>query len=201
MCKQFNILLVLIFTLLVVSCKDDGRKDSLEVVDEKPAVEKIERKKLTPAEKEKANSVMSRLIVVPESNRFARYAVTAKIADKLANEKGSFLIFAPANNSIESLSTEHKKFYADQVNLPQLEDLLKSHIAHGDMDSEGLMDTLQLEGKAKLKTLSGATIIITQSEGKMVVTDEKGSTAIVLKSDTHASNGQVFIINKVLNLP
>lgn len=204
--KQLNFLLIFIFTLLVASCKDEGKNadakmDSLEVAAEKLDVKKIERKTLTPVEKEKANSVMSRLIVIPESNRFARYAVSARMADKLSNEKGSFIIFAPSNSTIENLPTEKKQFYSDQVNLSKLEDLLKSHIIHGELDSEGLTQTLSKNGKAKLKTLGGVTLTITESDGKIVVTDEKGGKATVEKSDIQASNGQVFIIDKVLNLP
>ena len=204
--KQLNFLLIFIFTLLVASCKDEGKNadakmDSLEVAAEKLDVKKIERKTLTPVEKEKANSVMSRLIVIPESNRFARYTVSARMADKLSNEKGSFIIFAPSNSTIESLPTEKKQFYSDQVNLSKLEGLLKSHIIHGELDNEGLMQTLSENGKAKLKTLGGVTLTVTESDGKIVVTDEKGGKATVEKSDIQASNGQVFIIDKVLNLP
>lgn len=204
--KQLNFLLIFILTLLVASCKDEGKnadtkKDSLEVTAEKSNDKKIERKTLTPVEKEKANSVMSRLIVIPESNRFARYTVSARMADKLSNEKGSFIIFAPSNSTIESLPTEKKQFYSDQVNLSKLEGLLKSHIIHGELDNEGLMQTLSENGKAKLKTLGGVTLTVTESDGKIVVTDEKGGKATVEKIDIQASNGQVFIIDKVLNLP
>ena len=78
---------------------------------------------------------------------------------------------------------------------------MKSHIIQGELDNEGLVKAIKKDGKVKLKTLSGVTLTVTQSEGKIVVMDEKGGKATVQKSDVQGSNGQVFIIDKVLNLP
>ena len=204
--KQFIFLLVLIFTFLAVSCKDEAKnekaqKESLEVLAEKPNEIKAKKRELTPDEKEKATSVMSRLIIIPELKKFASYAVTANLTDKLSNDKGPFIVFAPSNNTIEGLSSEKKKFYSNQENLSQLEDLLKSHIVEGNLDKESLMQIIKKDGKAKLKTLAGTYLVVTEFEGKIVVSDEKGGKAVIEKSDIKASNGQVFITDAVLNLP
>lgn len=205
MYRQIGLLFILIAALLAISCKDEGKSapvenKSLEVVAEKPVTEKIERRELTPAEKEKANSVMSRLIVIPESKKFARYLVTANLTDILTDDKGPLWVFAPSNASIEALSIERRKFYSNKGNLSKLQDILKSHIVKRGLNDEDFLQALKKDGKLKLKTLDGITLTATESDDKIVISDEKGGKATIQKTDVKASNGQVFIIDGVLNL-
>ncbi len=206
MYRQFGLLFISIATLTAISCKEKGKseavqKQSTEASVDVPNVEKVEKRQLTPAEIEKANSVMSRLIVIPESKKTARYIVTANMADLLSNENGPFLIFAPSDRAIESLPLEQLKFYSDQQNLSKLQDILKSHIVKSDLNNDTLLKLIKKDGKVKLKTLDGENLIISEADGKMIIADEKGGSAIIVKSDVQASNGQVFIIDRILNLP
>lgn len=206
MFRQIGLLLLSIVALLVISCKNEVKNEtfdneSLDVIAERSNVEKAERRELTPEEKEKANSVMARLVTIPETKKFARYAITANMMDKLSNEKGPFTIFSVSNDVLERLPEAKRRFYSDQKNLSQLVNLLNSHIVEGNYNEESLRNTIKKEGKAKLKTLDGSILALTESEGNLIVSDENGRKASVQKIDSPASNGQIFIIDAVLNLP
>lgn len=206
MYKLFRLLSILIIVFSIFGCKNDNtnkstEKESVNTVSENKPNTKINRKKLTPAEEEKANSLMSRLIVTPALKNFASYAVTANMAEKLGNEKGPFLVFAPSNSAIKELPSEKKKYYSNQNNRLALEDLLKSHIVQKDLDGSSLIDIIKKEGKVELKALNGVTLVATEDNGKIVITDNNGAKATILKRALPASNGAIFMIDQVMNLP
>ncbi|MEO9079184.1 MAG: fasciclin domain-containing protein, partial [Rhodanobacter sp.] len=53
-------------------------------------------------------------------------------------------------------------------------------------------------GKAMLKTVEGGSITVAKHDGKWTVTDDKGNVANITIADVTQSNGEIFVIDKVL---
>ncbi len=204
--KPFTFLLISLFTLLAVSCKNeekDAKKMEAEsaVVDtvQKPPVKRAPKKDLTPEDIAVLKSVMSRVMNEPRLKKYASYLVTAEMGTMLSEGKGPFTVFAPSTAALESLTAEKKKFYSMPDNKPKLEEMLKSYVFEGTMDEESLLQTINKNGKAKLKTLAGNTLIVTKSGEDIIISDGKGAQAKVVKGSIEASNGAVYVVDGLLN--
>lgn len=203
--KPFTFLLISMFAVMAVSCKNetqDSKKQEADtaVVDtvQKPPVQRAPKKNLTPEDKAILKSVMSRVMNEPNLKKYASYLVTAEMATMLSEDKGPFTIFAPSTEALESLSIEEKKFYSMPDNKPKLEEMLKSYIVQGKMDKESLLQTINKSGKAKLKTLAGVTLTATKSGEDIIISDGKGAKAKVVRGSIESSNGVVYVLDDLL---
>ncbi|QAA80290.1 fasciclin domain-containing protein [Aequorivita sp. H23M31] len=206
MFRQIGLFFVVVSTLLLFSCKNEGSTEAIgtdmkNVGTEKTPVQKTKRRVLTAVEKQKANSIMARLIAMPETKRFTRYLVSGNLADKLTNEAGPFIIFSVADSVLEKWPETKRKYYSDQTNYSEMLTLIKSHIVEGNYDENSLRDVIKKNGKIRLTTLEGNILTIRDSNGQMEISDGKGRKAKIQRSDSPASNGQIFIIDGVLDLP
>ncbi len=202
--KSFIFLLISIFSLLAVSCKNETKKEEVVKtpnveVSEKPPVKRAPKKELTPEDVGMVNSVMARIMATPETKKYASYLVTAEMVTTLSEDKGPFTVFAPTTNALESLTAEKKKFYAIAENRPKLVEMLQSFIVKGKMDKETLIQTINKNGKAKLKTLAGVTLTATKVDENIVISDGKGAKVTVTKGSIDASNGVVYVVDGLLN--
>jgi uncharacterized surface protein with fasciclin (FAS1) repeats len=203
--KPFAFLLISLFTLFAISCKNEAqdtkKMENESVVDtvQKLPVKKAPKKDLTPEDIAMLKSVMSRVMNEPQLKKYASYLVTAEMATMLSEDKGPFTVFAPSTNALDSLTAEKKIFYSMPDNKTKLEEMLKSYIVEGNMDKETLLQTISKNGKVKLKTLSGATLTATKSGEDIIVSDKKGAKAKVIKGSVESSNGMVFILDGLLN--
>lgn len=203
--KPITFLLISIFALLAVSCKNET-KDSQKIETENAVVDTLQnleqrapKKDLTPEDIAMLKSVMSRVMNEPKLKKYASYLVTAGMGTMLSEDKGPFTIFAPTTAALESLTAEKKKFYASPDNMPKLEEMLKSYIVMGKMDRETLLLSITKNGKAKLKTLAGVTLTATKSGDDIIISDGKGANAKVEKGSVESSNGVIYIIDGTLN--
>ena len=199
--KTFTFLLLVVFSILVFSCKNEVKPESSNAeISEKPAPKSVKKKDLTPEEMERLTSVMSQLMLNPDSKKFASYCVTAGLTEMLSNEKGPFTIFAPANSAFESLSPEKSAFYTEQSNKASLVEMLKSHIVEGLINKDALTQAMSKTGKTTLKTLAGTTLTISKSGENLVVSTKDNGQGQILKSDILGSNGVVYIGDGVLRI-
>lgn len=193
--------LVFIFLILtLISCDSGNNEKGME---SEASLEKVEnkqhkRKVLTPAEIEQANSVLSRLVSNPESRKFASYIISTNLVDRLADDKGTFTVFAPKNESLENFSPESKKYYSDPKNLSELEIILKSHILEGNYNLKELKNIISKKKNSGLKTISETELNFSEMNGEIFISLAKGKKVKILKVDIPASNGQVFIIDGML---
>lgn len=192
--------LISTLTLAAISCKKNNENGIENVIEssKQPQASIKEKKILTPEEKDKANSVMYRLVGLPEVKNFTAY--TLSLTENLGQPNQNYIVFAPSNNAMDNMSSELKVFYSNQENISKLENLVKSHIVEGELSDENLIQLIKKNGKARLKTLAGTTLTASQIDDVIVLTDEKGGKAKVERIDMRASNGQVFIIDSVLSL-
>jgi uncharacterized surface protein with fasciclin (FAS1) repeats len=54
------------------------------------------------------------------------------------------------------------------------------------------------KGSLSVKTVSGGTLIASLENGKVILTDEKGTKATVVATDLKAGNGVVHVIDSVV---
>lgn len=203
MYKTCTFLLISLFTLFIVSCKNEV-KDQENTSTEKTEiteVKKAEKKELTADDFERINSVMSRLMATPELKKYTSFVVTAGLTEVLAQQKGPYTVLAPSNAAFDSLDVEKTNFYLNPKNKEKLVNLLKSHIVEGNIDSAVMLqDIKKHSGRLMMKTLSGGSLTASTKQMDIVITDEKGNKALIVKSDINGSNGVIHVLNAVLNV-
>ncbi len=112
---------------------------------------------------------------------------------------GPYTIFAPTNNAFKKLSSTAQSGLLDGSNRAALQQLLSYHVVNGSLSSSELAQQIKAgNGKAQVKTLSGTTLTIQESSGRMTLTDEQGHTATIEAPDNRQANGVVYGISNVL---
>src|SRR5690606_1127723 len=197
--KHFTFLLISIFSLLIISCKNETKTEEAENSAPEIVQKRAQKKVLTQEDIEELNSLMYQIVTTSEVKNFASHAVTAELADLLSKQKGPFMVFAPKNTAFESLSAEKKKFYSMPENKTKLQEMLKSHIVEGNMNEEALREAIKKSGKAKLNTLAGIPLSASKSGDDIIISDGKGGKAKLEKNVYETSNGVLYIVDGVLN--
>ena len=112
---------------------------------------------------------------------------------------GPFTVFAPANSAFKKLPTSAQGALLEGSNRAALKQLLSYHVVSGSVSADALAQQIKAgNGKAKLTTLSGATLTASESNGRITLTDEQGGTATVDAPDNRQMNGVVHGISGVL---
>lgn len=122
----------------------------------------------------------------------------AGLVDTL-NSKGPFTVFAPTNDAFAQLPAGTVEMLVKTENNATLTRILTYHVVAGKYDSKVLAKLIKKgNGKARLKTVSGGTLIAMMDGNNIVLRDEKGGTATVTVADVYQSNGVIHVINSVL---
>lgn len=112
---------------------------------------------------------------------------------------GPFTVFAPTNEAFAALPAGTVDTLLKPENKPTLTKILTYHVVPGRLDGAALSQRVMAGGgRAKLQTASGGTLIVTMSGDNVMVTDEKGGTAMVTIANVYQSNGVIHVVNKVL---
>jgi uncharacterized surface protein with fasciclin (FAS1) repeats len=204
MTKPFLLVLLLSTVAMVFSCKNSEEKnqpanDPITAVEAppKPPVKRAPKKELTSQDLVIIKSVMARVMNEAQLKKYASYLVTAELGTMLSEEKGPFLVFAPANSALEAMDAEKRKGYASPENKAKLTEMLKSYIVEG-KDNETLMKALNEKGTTKLKTLAGTNLTVSKTEGGITISTNKGTTVRIVGNGTAASNGTVYAVDGLL---
>ena len=112
---------------------------------------------------------------------------------------GPFTVFAPTNEAFAALPSGTVDTLLKAENKPVLTKVLTYHVVPGKLDGAALSQRVMAgNGRAMLQTASGGTLIVTMSGSNVMVTDEKGGTAMVTIANVYQSNGVIHVVNKVL---
>ena len=77
--------------------------------------------------------------------------------------------------------------------------MLTYHVVAGRLGKKEIAAAIKAgNGKAELKTVSGGTLWASMSGKNVMLTDEKGDTAVVTISNVFQSNGVIHVIDTVL---
>ncbi len=123
----------------------------------------------------------------------------ADLVDALQTE-GPFTVFAPVNDAFENLPEGTVETLLKKENKEMLATILKYHVVAGNYTFDALAAAIKEGGgKAKLKTLSGGTLIVSMNGAhNIVLTDENGNTANISIYDVIQSNGVIHVIDTVV---
>ena len=112
---------------------------------------------------------------------------------------GPFTVFAPTNEAFAKLPKGTVENLLKPENKATLTKILTYHVVAGNIDAAAVLKAItDGKGKATLKTVSGGTLTASLKNGKVVLTDEKGGTSIVVATDLKAGNGVVHVIDTVV---
>jgi uncharacterized surface protein with fasciclin (FAS1) repeats len=112
---------------------------------------------------------------------------------------GPFTVFAPTNASFAALPAGTVDTLLKPENKPTLTKVLTYHVVPGRLDAAALGRMIAAGGgRATLKTASGGNLYATASGSHVMITDEKGGTAMVSIANVYQSNGVIHVVNKVL---
>lgn len=112
---------------------------------------------------------------------------------------GPFTVFAPTNEAFAALPPGTVDTLLKPENKPVLTKVLTYHVVPGKLDGAALSQRVMAgNGRAMLQTASGGTLTVTMSGSNVMVTDEKGGTAMVTIANVYQSNGVIHVVNKVL---
>ena len=113
--------------------------------------------------------------------------------------KGPFTVFAPTNEAFDKLPAGTVDTLLKPENKDALVKVLTYHVVAGKVSSKELVKMIKAGGgKASLKTVAGGTLTATISNGKVMLTDEKGGMATVTIADVYQSNGIIHVVDSVL---
>ncbi len=107
----------------------------------------------------------------------------------MLKEKGPYTVFAPTDEAFGKLPPGMLQDYMKPENKEKLDKLLTYHIINGAVTSKQLTTT-------KVPTVNGASLDIKVTNGEVMVND-----AHVTRADMKASNGVIYVIDKVLLPP
>jgi uncharacterized surface protein with fasciclin (FAS1) repeats len=124
-----------------------------------------------------------------------------KAADLVATlqSAGPFTVFAPTNDAFAKLPAGTIPFLLKAENKATLAKILTYHVVAGNLNAAAVVKAIKDGGgSVSLKTVSGGTLTASIVDGKVILTDEKGSKSTVVATDLTASNGVIHVIDSVV---
>jgi uncharacterized surface protein with fasciclin (FAS1) repeats len=112
---------------------------------------------------------------------------------------GPFTVFAPTNAAFDALPAGTVDGLLKPEKKADLAKVLTYHVVAGKLDATALQEQIEAGGgKAELKTVQGEKLTASMMDGKVMLTDTKGNSAMVTTADVMQSNGVIHVIDKVL---
>lgn len=177
--------------LLVVSCGEKKKEVKEDVMEEAVQAEEAVMEEVAPniVEVAAGNDNFSTLVA----------AVTAaELAETLSGD-GPFTVFAPTNDAFAKLPAGT----VDTLLLPESNDaltgILTYHVVSGKYEAAAVIEAINSnDGTFTVTTVQGGSIDLSLKDGKVMLTDAKGNTSIVVMADVAASNGVIHAVDTVV---
>ncbi|CAL67655.1 fasciclin domain-containing protein [Christiangramia forsetii] len=197
----------MLFTVLALSavvftsCEDNKKKEQ----DEKERMEQMEaeREAEMEAEKEKmdmeSNSIAAKAMATDTLSTLVGALKSAELAEMFKTEEGPFTVFAPNNAAFGKVDKATLDQLMMKENKDKLAGVLKYHVVDKKVMSSDLVKMIKdNDGKYTIKTIGSGNLDASLEGDKVILTDESGNKATVVKADVNASNGVVHIIDAVV---
>jgi len=152
---------------------------------------------------EKPDMDPSKTIAVNAGNTadFSTLVAALKAADLVGTLSGDgpFTVFAPTNAAFENLPEGTVESLLKPENKKMLTRILTFHVIAGKINAADVLDLLNKNnGKAKVTTVSGGSLLFYLDDGDVYIEDETGNTASLVFTDLDQSNGVIHVIDNVL---
>ena len=123
----------------------------------------------------------------------------ADLVDTLSGE-GPFTVFAPTNAAFSKLPAGTVETLLEPENKGQLQSILTYHVVPAKATASAVVGMIRSGGgEATVQTVQGSELTLLLEGGEtVVVEDEQGNLANVVKADIMQSNGVVHVIDTVL---
>jgi len=122
----------------------------------------------------------------------------ANLVETLSGD-GPFTVFAPNNVAFDKLAKGTVDDLLKPENVEKLKAILTYHVVAGKFDAATVIAAINKDnGKHSVPTVHGGTIVLSLKDGKVMLNDENGGTAIVVLADVGASNGIIHAIDTVV---
>jgi uncharacterized surface protein with fasciclin (FAS1) repeats len=146
----------------------------------------------------KTKNIVENAMESPIHTTLVKAVVAAGLVDTLKG-KGPFTVFAPTDEAFNKVGAGTLTFVMQPENKATLVKILTYHVVAGKMDSKAIAKAIKKGGgKATLKTVSGGTLTAMMHGNGIMLTDEKGGTAMVTTADVYQSNGVIHVIDTVV---
>jgi uncharacterized surface protein with fasciclin (FAS1) repeats len=155
----------------------------LAVVGAQPLLAKME----VPEEAAKPANIVETAVAAGQFKTLAAALEAAGLIDALTG-KGPFTVFAPTDEAFAKLPAGTVESLLKPENKEKLKSILLYHVVPGNVTAKQVM---KFNGRT-VKTLEGGSIKVSTMHG--VTVDD----ARVTKTDIHASNGVIHVIDTVL---
>ena len=122
----------------------------------------------------------------------------AGLVDTLSGP-GPFTVFAPTNAAFAKLPKGTVESLLKPENKGQLTKILTAHVVSTSALSTAIAKMAkEAGGNYEIKTVSGDSLWVSVSNGKIQLKDESGGTAMVTIADVRQSNGVIHVVDRVL---
>ncbi len=112
---------------------------------------------------------------------------------------GPFTVLAPVNAAFDALPAGTVETLLKPENKDKLTTILTCHVIPAKAMSGDIIKMVQDDGGMhKVKTVGGCELTLKDEGGKVTITDENGTVAMVTIADVEQSNGVIHVIDKVL---
>ena len=112
---------------------------------------------------------------------------------------GPFTVFAPNNAAFDKLPAGTVDGLLKPESLDKLKAVLTYHVVSGKFDAATVIDAINKNnGKYTVTTVQGGKIVLSLMDGKVMLTDANGGSAMVVLADVSASNGVIHAIDTVV---
>ncbi|HEX8459198.1 MAG TPA: fasciclin domain-containing protein [Pyrinomonadaceae bacterium] len=146
----------------------------------------------------KTKNIVENAVESPIHKTLVAAVKAAGLVETLSG-KGPFTVFAPTDDAFGKLPAGTVESLVQPENKATLTKILTYHVVAGRMDSKKLAQAIKKGGgRATLKTVSGGTLTAMMHGNGIMLTDEKGGTAMVTTADVYQSNGVIHVIDTVV---
>tara|TARA_R110000868_G_scaffold64349_2_gene193293 strand:+ start:952 stop:1476 length:525 start_codon:yes stop_codon:yes gene_type:complete len=139
--------------------------------------------------------------VAAGNEAFSTLVAAVKAADLVGtlSSAGPFTVFAPTNDAFAKLPQGTVESLLKPENKDALTGILTYHVVAGKFEAAAVIDAINAnDGKFKVTTVQGGSIVLSLMDGNVILTDSKGGTATVVIADVAASNGVIHAIDAVV---
>ena len=198
--KKKILLMVFAFgALTFVACNDANKKENSAETEQMEA----ERQAQMQAEKEKmefeSNSIAAKAADTDSLSSLNDALQSAEMNELLTVSEGPYTVFAPDNAAFSKVDKATLDTLMKPENREKFAGLLEYHVVEDKITAEDLAKKIDGDdGEYTIATLNGGELKATKEGNNIVLTDEMGNKATIVKTDIEASNGIIHIIDAVV---
>ncbi len=132
---------------------------------------------------------------------FSTLVVAVKAADlvETLKDEGPFTVFAPTDKAFAKLPEGTLETLMKPENKDALAGILAYHVVAGKVMAADVVSAIKSNnGAFEIKTVNGGALTASIDSDSVILTDAKGNTSTIAKTDVEASNGVIHVIDTVV---